>query len=79
MFFKKYGADYTDEQIIQATKSYVESFNGDYRFMRVLKYFIFKEEKGADGMVESTSDLINRIDNAGQEDTENNNWMNAVR
>lgn len=79
LFFKKYGADYTDEQIIQATKSYVESFNGDYRFMRVLKYFIFKEEKGADGMVESTSDLINRIDNAGQEDTENNNWMNAVR
>lgn len=79
LFFKKYGTDYTDEQIIQATQSYVESFNGNYRFMRVLKYFIFKEEKGADGMVESTSDLVSRIDNAGQEDTENDNWMNMIR
>lgn len=79
LFFKKYGTDYTDEQIIQATQSYVESFNGNYRFMRILKYFIFKEEKGADGMIESTSDLISRIDNAGQEDTENDNWMNIVR
>ncbi len=79
LFFKKYGTSYTDEQIIQATQSYVESFNGDYRFMRILKYFIFKEEKGADGMVESTSDLINRIENAGQEDTEDSNWINMVR
>lgn len=79
LFFKKYGTDYTDEQIIQATQSYVESFNGDYRFMRILKYFIFKEERGADGMVESTSDLINRIENAGQEDTEDSNWINMVR
>lgn len=79
LFFKKYGTDYTDEQIVQATKSYVKSFNGNYRFMRILKYFIFKEEKGADGMVESTSDLVSRIDNAGQEDTENDNWMSMIR
>lgn len=79
LFFKKYGTEYSHEQIIQATQDYVNSFNGDYRFMRVLKYFIFKEVKGANGEIEGTSDLLNRLDNAGQEDTENNNWMNIVR
>lgn len=79
LFFKKYGNIYTDEQIINATKSYVNSFNGNYRFMRVLKYFIFKEEKGADGMVESTSDLINRIENADEVDAQDDNWMNNIR
>lgn len=79
LFFKKYGNIYTDEQILDAARSYVSSFDGNYRFMRVLKYFIFKEERGADGMVESTSDLVSRIENAGEENTENNNWMDSVR
>lgn len=78
-FFEKYNTDYTDEQILKAAKSYVQSFNGDYRFMRVLKYFIFKEEKGADGKVESTSDLITKIDNFEEKDTENPNWINTLR
>lgn len=77
LFFKKYGNTYTDEQILNATKSYVQSFNGNYQFMRVLKYFIFKEGKGADGMIEGTSDLVNAIENAGQE-TINNDWSTTI-
>ena len=40
-FSLKYG-DYSDEEIIDATKRYVASFNGDYKYMQLLKYFIWK-------------------------------------
>lgn len=79
LFFKKYGDIYTDEQILQAAQSYVDSFNGNYRFMRLLKYFIFKEEKGADNAVESTSDLINLIEHVGEENSISDNWRDNVR
>ena len=80
LFFKKYGKDYTDEQIIEATRNYVQSFNGDYQFMRVLKYFIFKEVKGAGGDIEGTSDLYNEIEHLGEEETEQgSDWRDSVR
>lgn len=44
-FFKLYGNNYTSEQIIDATKRYVASFNGNYTYMRILKYFILKSDK----------------------------------
>lgn len=72
-FFKKYGNDYTDDQIIQAAKKYVEGFNGNYQFMRTLKYFIFKDQEVA-GERDYSSDLLNYIENAGQEDTLGNDW-----
>lgn len=81
-FFKKYSDQYTDEQIIQATKAYVSSFNGNYSYMRVLKYFIWKDERKIDsegkGFTEEVSDLATIIENAGQVDN-NDNWMNSVR
>lgn len=72
-FFKKYGTDYTDEQIVNAARKYVESFNGNYQFMRTLKYFIFKDRDIA-GEREYTSDLLNYIENSGQEEILSDNW-----
>lgn len=72
-FFKKYGNEYTDDQIIQAAKKYVEGFNGNYQFMRTLKYFIFKDQEVA-GERDYSSDLLNYIENAGQEDVLGNDW-----
>lgn len=69
IFIKKYGDIYTKEQIIKAAKKYVESFNGDYRYMKLLKYFIFKEETES-----STSDLLTYIENAEEESDLKNNW-----
>nr|DAX57602.1 MAG TPA: hypothetical protein [Crassvirales sp.] len=78
LFFKKYGNEYTDEQIIQATKKYVEGFNGNYTYMRLLKYFIFKEKVGASGEVEGDSELISYIENAGQTDDLRSDWTTQL-
>lgn len=77
LFFKKYGNDFTNEQIIQATEKYVEGFNGSYQYMRLLKYFIFKEKVGANGEIEGDSELINYIENADDEDLRNE-WTSTL-
>lgn len=76
-FFKKY-AEYTDEQIIKATREYVSSFNGSYKYMRLLQYFIWKEEI-KDGSKVVISELANYIENAGQEDSMNSDWTSTLK
>ena len=69
-FFKLYG-DYPDEAILKATKAYVDSFNGNYTYMRILKYFILKSEIKQHqnemgeivSQVEDVSELANVLDN----------------
>ena len=78
LFFKKYGNKFTDEQIIQAAEKYVQGFNGNYQYMRLLKYFIFKEKIGANGEVEGDSELISYIENAGQEEDLRNDWTSSL-
>lgn len=73
---KKYGAKFTDEQALEATKKYVESFNGDYQFMQVLKYFISKRNQLTG---EETSQFLSYLENAGQEDVNNDSWRDSVR
>lgn len=41
----KFGIQFTEEEALSATQRYVDSFNGDYRFMQLLKYFILKTDK----------------------------------
>jgi hypothetical protein len=67
----KYKIDLDKDKILEATKSYVQSFNGDYTKMRLLKYFILKTEKDADGNIKITSDLMTLIENSGQENIDN--------
>lgn len=78
LFFKKYGDKYTDEQIINAAKNYVQGFNGNYTYMKLLKYFIFKEKTNASGEVEGESELINYIENADQTDSIRNDWTSSL-
>lgn len=79
LFFKKYGDTYTDEQIIRAAEKYVRGFNGNYQYMRLLKYFILKEKVGAAGEVEGDSELISYIENAGQEEDLRNDWTSTLK
>lgn len=72
---KKYGITFTDEEAIDATKRYIKSFNGDYRFMQVLMYFIFKNEI-VNGVREERSQFMSYLQN--KEDVINNDWSHEL-
>ena len=71
-FFKMYGTKYTDEQIINATQKYINSFNGNYAYLKLLKYFILKDERLKEESVQSL--LADFIENESSEDTTNTDW-----
>lgn len=71
-FFKMYGTKYTDEQIINATRKYIKSFNGNYTYLKLLKYFIWKDERLKGESVQSL--LADFIENESSEDTTNDDW-----
>lgn len=59
---------YSIDKILDATKRYVQSFNGHYDFMRTLKYFIWKDDIKYDeegrGYIDQISELANFIENS---------------
>lgn len=81
-FFTQYG-NYPDDEIIDATKRYVASFNGNYAGMRLAKYFIMKNpiKQGEDGngYVEQVSDLLTFLENKESEGevvvTNSDDWL----
>jgi hypothetical protein len=84
-FYKLYNPDgkYTEEDIVEATKKYVEAFNGNYRYMKLLKYFILKNETkvNPDGKTfyEETSQLATILENKDIVDPNNENWLTELR
>lgn len=74
----KYGFTINKEDVIKATKEYVSSFNGNYRYMQLLKYFILKSVKDADGNVDVKSELMSIIENSGQVNTQKDDWMSTM-
>ena len=78
IFYKKYGF-YDNDIIIKATEDYIKSFNGDYIFMKTLKYFLWSEKVNKAGEVEPTSDLLTYIENADEVDELNNDWLNDLK
>lgn len=72
-FYKLYG-NYTFDEIINATKAYVEYHKNNLSIMRTLKYFILKNEviKG------ETSDLATWLENANQKE-ESLDWTSELR
>ena len=81
-FFKLYDNTYTDEQILTAAKNYVKGFNGQYNYMRVLKYFIWKDEKKMteDEKIQiiEVSDLANYIENADNTNDLKDEWTSTL-
>lgn len=65
-FFEIYG-EYPDDKIINATKKFIASFRGDYRFLPLIKYFILKNKKEMDETgefhVTETSELATTLEN----------------
>ena len=83
-FFIQFG-NYSDEDIISATKRYVASFNGNYAGMRLIKYFILKDavKQGEEGNhVEQVSDLLTFLENGESEEEvviNNGDWLTTSR
>lgn len=76
-FEKKYGK-FPDSAILDAAKRFVDSYQGNYQFMPVLRYFIFKEVVGKAGDLESKSDLLTYLENSGETD-ERQDWTAELR
>lgn len=72
---KKFGIGFTDEEAILATKKYVDSFKGDYRYMQLLKYFILKKDTTT---LEENSQFLSYLENLNDADIDadnpNNDW-----
>lgn len=72
---KKYGVSFTDEEAVAATRRYVDSFHGDYRFMQVLRYFLWKDDK-ING--EEVSQFLSYLQNDDGQDN-NSDWNTVLR
>lgn len=68
---KKYDVEFTDEEAISATKRYIDSFHGDYRFMQVLRYFLWKDDKTSG---EETSQFLSYIQNVSDDNNSREDW-----
>jgi hypothetical protein len=85
-FFTLFG-NYSDEEIVDATKRYVASCRGDYNGkLRLIKYFILKDavKETEDGNhVEQISDLLTFLENRESEEevgvNTNDNWLSNSR
>ena len=59
--FNHIGSRLDKSIVLEATKRYVGSFNGDYTYMRAMKYFIYKNDGG-----EFKSDLLTFVEDEDQ-------------
>lgn len=84
-FFAIYG-NVPDEDILDATKRYVASFQGNYTGMRLIKYFILKDDvkpsEDGVGHVEQISDLATFLENreSGEGNvTNSDDWLLKIK
>ena len=69
----KYNIEFTDEEAVAATKRYIASFNGNYKYMQILKYFISKQKPVEGAPAEQNSQFLSFLQN--EESTiENQDW-----
>lgn len=82
-FFTIFG-NVPDEDILDATKRYVASFQGNYTGMRLIKYFILKDDvkpsEDGTGHVEQISDLATFLENkeSEEEGVNNDEWTSKM-
>lgn len=67
--------EFTDEQAINAARRYVQSFNGNYKYMSILMYFIYKNKNSEK---EFDSQLLSYIENEAQSD-DDYDWTAELR
>lgn len=78
-FFSQYG-NYTDTEIVDATKRFVASYQGNYRYLPLAKYFISKNKTITDedgtNHISEVSLLASYLENEGEGETHNSDdWL----
>ena len=74
----KHNIEFTDEEAVEATKRYIASFNGNYKYMQILKYFISKQKPIEGAPAEQNSQFLSFLQNE-ESTTENQDWtLNLV-
>ena len=74
----KYHFKFTEEQAIKATQSYIQLFNGSYKYMQLLKYFILKTVRDVEGNTEIKSEFMSLIENENQVDQLKDDWTSTI-
>lgn len=69
----KFGVKLTEEEVLEATQRYVDSFNGDYKYMQLLRYFILKTNKDTG---ETRSELLSYMENKDEDTRED--WTSSI-
>ena len=84
-FFAQYG-DYSDDDIVDVTKKYVESYHGNYKYLPVITNFIIKTVKSFDEfgnpVVEEISQLATQLENKEAEESvhvNDDSWLFSSR
>ena len=82
-FFAQYG-NYTDERIIDATKRFVAAYNGNYRYLPLIKYFISKNKTVIDedgtSHIQEVSELASYLENKETETrATSDDWLMSAR
>ena len=73
-WFEKYPNNYTDEEILQATRNYVNNFRFSKNGMKTLIYFIMKNENNLGETIE-TSLLQRELENMADLKQDNNGYV----
>ena len=69
----KHNIEFTDEEAVEATKRYIASFNGNYKYMQILKYFISKQKPVDGAPAEQNSQFLSFLQNE-EGIIENQDW-----
>ena len=69
----KHNIEFTDEEAVEATKRYIASFNGNYKYMQILKYFISKQKPIEGAPAEQNSQFLSFLQNE-EGIIENQDW-----
>lgn len=72
---KKYGVTFTEEEALDATRRYVNSFT-DTTMMHILRYFILKRDRNTG---EETSQFLSYLENKRETETSDEYKMNKIR
>lgn len=78
-FFAQYG-NYSDDKIIDATKRFVASFQGNYKYLPLIKYFISKNklvmDEDGQNHISEVSELASYLENnTDKEQITNDDWL----